>query len=86
CRHIDQVVKLAEAEGNKILSISKSELMDNVIWMNNQLSKELRDKIMIEMNNLDYEKTKDMPHDPATEYFVCEECKTVVIFPVQTAK
>lgn len=81
CQSIDQVVKLAEANGNSVLSISNSKLMDKVIWMNNELSPMLRNKIQSEFKNLEYKKTKNMPHDSATEYFVCEECKTVVIFP-----
>lgn len=85
CPHIDQVIKFAVDEGNAILSISKSELMNKVIWMNNQLSIKLRSKLISDMKNLVYEKTKDMPHDPATEYFVCKDCKTVVIFPLQNA-
>jgi hypothetical protein len=86
CQPIDHIVKLAEADGNSVLSISKSELKDKVIWMNNELSSTLRTKIQSAIEGLQYKKTKDMPHDPATEYFICEDCKTVVIFPLQTAK
>lgn len=86
CPHLDQVISLAESEGSKILSISKSELMNHVVWMNNQFSNSLKEKIQSEMKNLIYKKTKDMPHDPATEYFICEKCKTVIVFPLRTAK
>ena len=48
CQQIDRVLKLSEAEGNNVLENSKSELMDEVIWMNNKLSSSLRNKIQIE--------------------------------------
>jgi len=86
CQPIDCIVKLAEAEGNTILSISRSELMDKVIWMNNELSSALRNKIQLEIVEVEYEKTKDKPHDPGAEYFVCRECKALVAFPLKTAR
>lgn len=86
CQPIDHILKLAEAEGNTILSISKSELMDKVIWMNNELSSPLRNKIQSEVNGVEYKKTKDRPHDPGTEYFICNECKALIAFPLKTAQ
>ncbi len=62
CRHIHQIISAAGAEENKILSVSKSELMDVVIWMNNPLSSKLRDVVMRDMKNLKYAKTKNVPH------------------------
>ena len=83
---IDQVLKLAKHEGNTVLSISSSELMDKVIWMNNELSQDLRKRIQLEIKGLKYQKTANKPHDPGTEYFVSDEFKTVIIFPLKTAK
>ena len=82
CPHIDQIVKLAKVEGNKIFDITKSELMSKVLWMNNVLSNSLRKKILSYFKNLNYKKTKDMPHNASMEYFVCQECKVVVVFPI----
>ncbi len=82
CQHIDRALKLAEAEGNTILEISKSELMNKVIWMNNKLSSRLRDKIQAEFKDLLYKKTDAKPHDPASECFICNKCKVVLVFPV----
>jgi hypothetical protein len=86
CQPIDHIIKLAEAEGNTILSISKSELMDKVIWMNNELSSALRNKINLEIAGIEYKKTKNRPHDPGTEYFVCGDCKTVIAFPLKAVQ
>ncbi|CAM4396517.1 MAG: hypothetical protein LEGION0398_MBIBDBAK_00197 [Legionellaceae bacterium] len=85
CQPIDHILKLSEAEGNTILSISKSELMDKVIWMNSELSSALRNKIFSDIDRIEYKKTKDKPHDPGKEYFVCNECKTVIVFPLKAA-
>lgn len=82
CIHIDRVLKLAEAEGNTVLGTSKSELMDKVIWMNNQLSCTLRSRIQLEFKGLLYQKNDAKPHDSASEYFVCNECKVALVFPV----
>lgn len=83
CQSINHILKLAEADGNTILSISKSELMDKVIWMNNELSISLRRAILSEVKDVEYKKTKDKPHDPGVEYFVCNECKTLIAFPLK---
>ena len=60
--------------------------MDKVIWMNNELSSVLRNKIQLEIAGVEYKKTKDKPHDPGTEYFVCNECKTLIAFPFKTVQ
>lgn len=86
CKSIEHIVKLAEVEGNTILSISNSELMEKVIWMNNGLSSALRNKIQLEITGIEYKKTKNRPHDPGTEYFVCGKCKTLIAFPLKTAQ
>jgi hypothetical protein len=82
CQQIDRVLKLSEAEGNNVLENSKSELMDEVIWMNNKLSSSLRNKIQIEFKDLLYYKTDAKPHDPASESFICNKCKAVLVFPL----
>lgn len=82
CQHLDRALKLAEAEGNAILKLSKSELMDKVIWMNNKLSSRLRNKIQTEFKDLLYYKTDAKPHDPASESFICNKCKVVLVFPL----
>ena len=60
--------------------------MNKVIWMNSALSAALRNKILLEIKEVAYEKTKDKPHNPGTEYFVCNECKIVIAFPLKTAQ
>lgn len=86
CQSIERIIKFAESEGNTICSISKSELMDKVIWMNNALSPVLKNKIKLNMLGIEYEKTNDRPHDPGTECFICNECKILVAFPLNNAK
>ena len=54
--------------------------------MNSALSAALRNKILLEIKEVAYEKTKDKPHNPGTEYFVCNECKIVIAFPLKTAQ
>lgn len=81
CKSINYILKLVEQDGNSVLSISKSELMDKVIWMKDPLTNVLRNKINLTMNNLKYRKTQSMPHNPATECYICEECKNVIVFP-----
>lgn len=85
CEPIDRILKFSEAEGNSILNISKSELMDKVIWMNNKLSSHLRNRIQAEVGGVEYSKMKDKPHDPA-EFFICKECKIVIVFPLNNAQ
>lgn len=58
--------------------------MDKVIWMNNKLSMDLRDKILSDLKKVEYKKTIDRPHDPGAEYFMCNECKTLIAFPLIT--
>lgn len=82
CQHLDRTLKLAEAEGNTILDTSKSELIDEIVWMNNKLSSKLRDKIQLEFKDLLYKKTETKPHDPASEYFMCNKCKVALVFPL----
>jgi hypothetical protein len=82
CKAIDAIIKMAEEEGNTILSISKSDLMDKVIWMTNRLSSlHLREKIESDFSELTYDRTKDKPHTPGCEFFSCSACKTVIVFP-----
>ena len=85
CQSIDLILELAELDGNTILNVSKSEFMDRVIWMNNQLSLVTRNKIEAEAKGLKYQKIKDKPHLPGCEYFICNECKTVIAFPLKAA-
>ncbi len=86
CQSIDCVLKFSETEGNVILSVSKSELMNKVIWMNDNLSADLRKKIQSDVEGLVYQKTKDKPHDPGSECFICNKCKVVIVFPLRAAR
>ena len=86
CQPIHRILKLAEAENNTILNISKSQLMDKVMWMNNALSFKLKSEIQLDALGLEYQKTVDQPHNPASEYFICNECKAAIVFPLRTAQ
>lgn len=86
CQPIDHILKLSEAEGNTILSITKSELMDKIIWMNSELSSVIKNKIKSEINKVEYKKRNDRPHDPGSEYFICHECKVLIAFPLKIAQ
>jgi hypothetical protein len=86
CQPINEIRKLSESEDNSLLGFSRSSAMDNIIWMNNELPESLRAKIKASYPQLIYEKKLESPHDPACEYFVCEECNVMIIFPMMRAK
>lgn len=80
CSKVDIVLKLSEEEGNFVFCISNSGTMEKVIWMNSPTSPSLMLRIG-SPKQLEYGRTKDRPHDPATEYFVCNECRTIIVYP-----
>lgn len=86
CKSIKYILKITELEGNFVLNVSNSELMDKVIWMNNKLSDFSRKQIKEHISDLVFHITKDMPHNPGTESYICLSCKTVISFPLRTAK
>lgn len=85
CPHLDYILKLAQAKGNEILHISKSESMKKVVWMNNPLLHSSKDEIKLGLKDLKYQQKSSKPHDPANEYFICNKCKTVLVFPCKEA-
>lgn len=81
CQHLMPILNLVKQEGNEILTTSRSELMTFVVWMNLKLSSELKRKIQMEMKKIEYKHFSNMPHNPASECFICNECKNVIAFP-----
>jgi hypothetical protein len=84
---LQQILQFARNEGNSVKEISTGwPNVDYVVYMDQSLTIQLKEKIDKHISGIEYLKTLGSPHDPPEEIYSCSDTSACVSFPIKKKK
>jgi hypothetical protein len=82
CKQINLAINLCLGFGNEISEILEGwSKVKKAIYMRNELTQALKEKILLEAEKLKYWEYEGSPHNQPDKGFICNECEIAIVFP-----